>query len=339
MAIDWNRVQQGLERSRHRCISQPYGLPSIGSPMASALFDGEISPRWDLPEELIVEVAITGAFMRHTENPFQPLKPEEILEQARACAAAGASALHVHVRNEEGYNVLDPDRFASVVKPLREEFPDLFIGGCLVSALDGEWDKMKEVLDDHLLDGCPLNPTASFVGDTLFAKPAPMILEKTRLIHEAGATLQVAVYTDGDVGNADRYLYRSGLVRPGQCWLILPSLPGCSPMQNPRQMGEGLLRISSAIYDTDPEATILVCAAGRASLYLTAMAVSLGLHVRIGMEDTVWLWPHRDDLIESNLQMLDLTKLLAQALGRTVADHRRYRELLGIPAGAPHTGV
>jgi 3-keto-5-aminohexanoate cleavage enzyme len=339
MTIDWDAVHRSLETdSQHRCISRSYGLPSIGNPISSAFFDGDISPRWDIPDELIVEVAITGAFMRHSENPAQPLTTAEILDQARACAAGGASALHVHVRNDDGYNTLDPDRLASVVEPLREEFPDLFISGCLVCILKGEWEAMQQVLERGLLDGCPLNPTATFVGDTLFAKPPAMIIEKTRLVLEAGVTPQVAVYVDGDVANADRFLYRSGLLEQGQNWLVLPSLPGCSPMLNARQMGEGLLRVSSAIYDTDPEATITVCAAGRASLYLTAMAVSLGLHVRIGMEDTIWLWPHRDDLIESNPQVLELTKLLAQALGRTVAGHARYRELLDVaPRTAPTT--
>lgn len=329
-SIDWDRVERGLERSGHRCISQPYGLPSFGNPLESAFFEGEISPRWDLPQDLIIEVAMTGAFIRHDENPHQPLTVDEIRDEARACIEAGASAIHIHVRDDQGYNVLDPERFAQVIDPLREQYPDVFFDGCLVCSLDGEWEKMKEVLAAGTLDGCPINPTATYVGDTLFAKPAPMILEKTRLILEAGSKLQIAVYVDGDVANADRFLFRSGLVEPGQCWLILPALPGCSPMANPHQMADGLLRMSRAIQDVDPEATIMVCAAGRASLYLATMAAVLGLHVRVGMEDTIWRWPHRDDLITSNVQALEQTKLLAQALGRDVATPRRYREIMGV---------
>lgn len=331
-SIDWDRVSAGLERTGHRCISQPYGLPSIGSPMQSAFFDEEISPRWDIPSDLIVEVAITGAFMRPSENPNQPLTVEDIRGQAQECVDAGASAIHIHVRDDDGYNVLDPERFKEVIEPLRENNSDLFVDGCLVCSLDGEWEKMKQVMNEGTLDGCPINPTATFVGDTLFAKPAPMILEKTRLILESGSTVQIAVYTDGDVANADRYLYRSGLLEPGQTWLILPALPGCSPMANPRQMADGLLRLSSAIYDTDPEATVIVCAAGRASLYLATMAATLGLHVRVGMEDTCWVWPHRDELIQSNLQVLELTKMIAAGLGREVATPARYREIVGAPA-------
>ncbi|MBS1843043.1 MAG: 3-keto-5-aminohexanoate cleavage protein [Actinobacteria bacterium] len=331
-SIDWDRVQAGLERGGHRCISQPYGLPSLGNPVESAFFEGEISPRWDVPQDLIIEVAITGAFVRRTENPSQPLTVEEIRDEARACIEAGASAIHIHVRDEDGYNVLDPQRFAEVIDPLRADFPDVFFDGCLVCSLDGEWEKMKEVLDAKTLDGCPINPTATYVGDTLFAKPAPMILEKTRLILEAESTVEIAVYTDGDVANADRYLFRSGLLEHGQFWLILPALPGCSPMANPRQMADGLLRMSRAIYDTDPEAKIMVCAAGRATSYLATMATLLGLHIRVGMEDTIWRWPHREDLIESNLQALEQAKSIAAALGRDVATPLRYREIMGAAA-------
>ena len=219
-----------------------------------------------------------------------------------------------------------------MIEPLKEEFPDLAVDGCLVAALDGEWEKMIEVLDAGLLDAVPINPTATYVGDSLFVKPVPVLLEKTRLIVESGARPLIACYTDGDVGNADRFLFRSGLVEPGASWLILPALPGCSPMENPRQMVAGLTRIAAAIYDVDPEATILVCAAGRATMSVVTVAAALGLHVRVGMEDTVWLWSHREDLVDSNVQFLELAKQLAGVLGREVATQTEYRELVGLPA-------
>ncbi len=96
-------------------------------------------------------------------------------------------------------------------------------------------------------------------------------------------------------------------------------------------MIDGLLRMASAIYDVDPEATVLVCAAGRATTYLVTAAALLGLHVRVGMEDTVWLWPHRNDKVQSNVQFLEMAKSLAQLLGRDIASHEEYREIVGAP--------
>jgi len=193
------------------------------------------------------------------------------------------------------------------------------------------------VLDSGLLDAAPVNATATYVGDSLFAKPAPVLMEKTRLIVESGAVPEIAVYTDGDVSNADRFLIKSGLIKTPAVWLILPALPGCSPMENPRQMIDGLTRSAAAIRDIDPDGVIMVCAAGRASMYVATLAAVMGLHIRIGMEDTYWLWPHRDDRIVSNRQTFELATQLASVVGRPVATQREYRELIG--AALPETSA
>jgi len=332
--IDWDKVQAGVEREQHRMIWRPYGLPAAGHPERSAFFEGSIAPPWELPEKLIVSAAITGAFVTPAENPHQPITVEAIRSEADACVAEGASAIHIHVRDDRGYNTLSTERFEEVIRPLKEKHPTLAVDGCLVAALPGEWEKMREVLDSGLLDAVPINPTATYVGDSLFVKPLPILLEKTRLILEAGSVPIIAVYTDGDVGNADRFLFRSGLLQQGAFWLILPALPGCSPMMNARQMFAGLLRTSEAIFDVDPDATVGVCAAGRASSYLMTISMALGLHVRVGMEDTIWRWPHRDDLVESNPSQVRAAVEMAGLLGRDVATPEQYRQIVGIQPSA-----
>jgi 3-keto-5-aminohexanoate cleavage enzyme len=331
--VDWDLVGKGMQRAEEKMVWRPYGAPEILDPEYSRYHTGIIQSPWNVPPKIIIQSAITGAFFSRKANPNQPVSTAEILASARECAAAGASAIHLHVRDERGYNVLSIEKFREVVDPLRAEFPGISIDGCYVCALAGEWDEMKRALDAHLLDAVPINTTAVYQGDSLFAKPVPMMLEKTRLIVESGAKPIIAVYTDADVSNADRYLLRSGLLTSGQAWCVLPALPGCSPMENPRQMIDGLLRISTAIRDADPEAVILVCAAGRASSYLVTVAAALGLHIRVGMEDTVWRWPHRPEKLESNLQAFTAAAALAGVLGRDIASFAEYREIMGLPAG------
>jgi 3-keto-5-aminohexanoate cleavage enzyme len=334
--IDWDRIKSGVERERGRMVWRPYGAPQILNLERSAMHDAPISVPWDIPEKLAVSVAITGAFFRHQQNPNQPLTPEAIRNSANEVLEAGASTVHIHVRDDEGFNVLSFERFKQVIEPLKEKFPSLAVDGCLVPALDGEWETMKRVLDSRLLDAAPVNATATYVGDSLFAKPAPVLMEKTRLIVESGAVPEIAVYTDGDVSNADRFLIKSGLIKTPAVWLILPALPGCSPMENPRQMIDGLTRSAAAIRDIDPDGLIMVCAAGRASMYVATLAAVMGLHIRVGMEDTYWLWPHRDDRIVSNRQTFELATQLAAVVGRPVATQQEYRELIG--AALPESG-
>ncbi len=166
------------------------------------------------------------------------------------------------------------------------------------------------------------------------------MIEKTRLCQELGVKPQVAVYSDGDVDNADRYLIKTGLLEKPYFWIILAALPGGSPMHNPRQMVHTLMHICELIYDIDKDSIIVVCASGRASSYLAVLAMLLGLHVRVGMEDTIWEYPHRDTLISSNAANFARYKAMAELLGREVADGNAYRELIGLPkrevaAGAP----
>lgn len=327
--INWKRIEEGVKRDNSRMMWKPYGAPQILNLENSALHDAPISTPWEIPEKLAVSVAITGAFFRHDQNPNQPITPDEIRDSAFSVLEAGASTVHIHVRDDQGYNVLSLERFKAVIEPLKNKYPDLIVDGCLVPALEGEWEEMQRVLDSKLLDGAPINTTATYIGDSLFAKPAPLMMEKTRRIVESGAIPEIAVYTDGDVSNADRFLIRSGLIETPAVWLILPALPGCSPMDNPKQMIDGLTRMVSAIRDIDPEGMIMVCAAGRASMYVATLAALMGLHIRIGMEDTYWLWPHRDDRIQSNLQVYEMAKHISAITGREIATPAEYRKMIG----------
>lgn len=329
--IDWDRVAKGVARENKKMIWRPYGIPTVMDLEHSCYHDAPISEPWtDIPEQMIISVAITGAFFRQDQNPHQPITPDEIRASAREVALAGASAIHIHVRDEDGYNVLSPERFEAVIQPLHDEFPDVPVDACLVPALDGEWEKMNDVLESGLLDAAPINTTATYIGDSLFVKPTPILLEKTRRILEAGSVPEIAVYTDADVSNADRYLFKSGLLKSGAVWLVLPALPGCSPMENPRQMVASLTRTVEAIRDVDPEAVIMVCAAGRASTYLATLAAVMGLHIRVGMEDTYFKWPHREDKLTSNLEAFQLAKQLAEVVGRRVATPSETRAIMGL---------
>ena len=164
----------------------------------------------------------------------------------------------------------------------------------------------------------------------MFFKAPHVVIKKAQLAQQHGAKPIISVYDDGDIDNARRFLVASKLVKPPYYWLILPALPGCSPMHNPQQMVDGLMRMVRTIRDIDPNCFILVCAAGRASTYLTTFAMLLGLHVRVGMEDTLWSYPHRDDIIKRNVDHFLQMKQIAELLGRDLMTPAEYREALGM---------
>jgi 3-keto-5-aminohexanoate cleavage enzyme len=301
---EWKKDVNPLGRKEDfKAIGIPFGLPEIIDPHGTKYGIGvEVQPKWNIPKKVFICQTIVGAFYSKRANPNQPLDPEEIKEQALACLEAGAPNVHIHVRDKEGNMVLDPELFHYVIDPIRKQYPERLVCGCMVPDKDGDWQKMIEVLQDGLLDQTPINTTCTYVGDTVFVKPPHVIIEKTRICQELGVKPQIALYSDGDIDNADRYLIKTGLLEKPYYWIILPTLPGGSPMHNPKAMVEVLMHYVNRIKEIDEGSQIVVCASGRASSYLTTLALILGLHIRIGMEDTVWRWPHRDEMIKNNLE-------------------------------------
>ena len=238
--INWDRVNGYLKRSKTRAVLKPYGMPDITNPFTSAYADVDVAPRWPISEEVAISVALTGGFFMTRHNPAQPISEQEITEAGRACMRAGATALHIHVRNEAEWSILDLARFVTIIEPLRDEFEDLYVSAGEVAIGPDDWNEMIKISNSGLITGSPVNTTATFCGDTLFAKPPAVVIEKTRILMDAGVKPEIAVYTDADVDNARRYLIESGLLEEPLYWVVLPALPGGSPMHNPTQMIQGL---------------------------------------------------------------------------------------------------
>jgi 3-keto-5-aminohexanoate cleavage enzyme len=322
--IRWRHVEKWVEREGMKTQWKPWGMPEIVARDGSAFADVDPMPRWKLPEKVAISVTINGAFFSKRANPAIPVSPDEIRQSAEECIAAGARIIHLHVRDESGFNVLDVERFRSVIEPLRERHPDVAIDGCLVAVTGEESQAMERMMAADLLDTVPINTTAILLGDNMFLKSPHAIIRKTQLALEAGLKPQLAVYSDGDIDNARRFLIDSGLLEPPFFWLILPALPGCSPMYSPQSMISGLTRYVETIREITPDSVISVCAAGRASTYLATLGLIMGLNVRVGMEDTIYMWPHRDDLLTSNADHYRQVRDIAAALGRQEMTAEEY---------------
>jgi 3-keto-5-aminohexanoate cleavage enzyme len=120
--INWDRVRKGVERDKHQVVWKAYGWPEITDLDCTCFHDAPISEPWDLPDKLIVSVAITGSFVRRNRNPNQPYTPDEIRLAAREVLLAGASTVHIHVRDENGYFKLSNELFEAAVRPLKDEW-------------------------------------------------------------------------------------------------------------------------------------------------------------------------------------------------------------------------
>lgn len=329
--VNWDYIEEWKKKGEFSALSIPYGWPEIVDPEGTRYGIGvQVQPPWDIPKKIFISQTITGSFYSKRGNPNQPIEANEIRDQALACLEAGAPNVHIHVRDKNGYSVLDPEVFHDVIDPIRRDYPDRIVCACLVSKGAGSWARMVQVLEEGLVDQTPINTVAAYCGDLLFVKPPHVMIEKTRICQELGVKPQIAVYSDGDIDNADRYLIKTGLLEKPYYWIVLPALPGGSPMQNPKAMVEVLMHYVNRIKEIDAGSQIVVCASGRASSYLATFAILQGLHIRIGMEDTVWMWPHLNEKIKNNLEHFKMFKQLISLLGREIIEPNEFRMMMGM---------
>ena len=289
----------------------------------------DVAPRWKIPDKVMINTTVTGGFFNKHWNPNHPITPKEIYESLRDSCQAGAPVVHVHVRDAHGFNGLDLALYHEILDPLKEEFPDVVVDGCVVAYKEGYWERMIEVFEQGLLDTTPINTTSNFASDRLFAPYPHHIIEKCELVQKYGVHPQLAVFTDGDVDNAYRYLLAPGLLEKPYTWCVVPGLSGCSPTSSPDIMIESVTHIVHRIREISDQ-RIMVCSGGRGSSYMVTLALIMGLDIRVGMEDTIWKWPHRDELIKSNAECFETFRTIARLLGREVYTAKELRDVLGL---------
>jgi 3-keto-5-aminohexanoate cleavage enzyme len=180
--INWEKVNETLEANNKGTIYIPYGFPDFVNPYGTVFADAGVvvDPKWNLPKKVTVSTALTGAMYNKRLNPNLPETREEILKSAREVIKAGCTSVHIHVRDEDRYNMpdLNYDSFHAIVDPLREEFPHVAFDGCIVPSDEKQWNDMIKLAKENFFDICIVNTLAAFNGDSLFAKPPHLMIEK-----------------------------------------------------------------------------------------------------------------------------------------------------------------
>jgi 3-keto-5-aminohexanoate cleavage enzyme len=296
-----------------------------------AIMDMSYHDKWDIPEKVGITVAPVGAFVKRDQNPYQPYTPEEIIKECIESVEAGACGVHIHVRDEQGNPSCDRTMTLQVINALRERFGgDVYIEG--ESNTGPDFETMMEPLVKDYIEMAAVNCMADFIGDALFCLPPQTCKATAEVIQACGKKIVLAIYNAGDIDNTYRWIIKPGIVKPPFCWGVCIGTPGGAPMWDPLGMAETLVGIIRRIRDVDdtPHPFITVCQAGRASTYLSTLAILLGCNVRVGKEDAVHVLPHRDDKIVTCKSAVEQHVTLARLLGREPMTAVEYRKAAGM---------
>lgn len=295
----------------------------------------ESQPQWDVPKEIAINVAVSGRFEEAGGNQAgHPTSIEEYIDSASEVIEAGACGIHIDftwVTDNQGRRLdrdLPPvEAYGAVLEPLRKRF-----GNGFVSNLN--------VLNGKTFDECmsPARAGMAEVAPCASGHPEQFVLPAVQTLQESGVKPEIVVHSTGEVELAKRRLFDTGLVQGKPYWLILYGLPfatgrtlisGAS-VNDAQDMAQHMFMMVDHIRKIDPASVISVCAAGRASLYMTTLATMMGLHIRVGVEDTPWKYPNSDERLASNLEMFNMAKQIAALHGRRPATAAEFRRLIGM---------
>jgi len=277
-----------------------------------------------MSDPLLITVAPTGAETAKEDCPQLPTTPDEIAATARACEAAGAAMIHLHVRDAEHRPTLDPGLLKEWVAAVRDSsglVVQLSTGGSVHDPLD----QRLKVLDAEP-DSCSLTMGTTNFGDDVFSNPWPFVCELYQLAQERGVAPEFELFDLGQVHALTRLLDRYGLPAGGKVHVDLV-------MGVPGGMNGTTDALVAAVRDL-PAATTSWSATGigRSTLAVMLASLSKGGHLRVGMEDVLTI--SRGVPVESNAQLVERAVTIGAAVQRTPMSPAEARELIGVRGSA-----
>ncbi len=308
-----------------------------------------------MPKTLI-SCAITGSIHTPTMSPYLPWRPEDIAAQAIDAAKAGAAILHLHARDpENGRPSGEPEHFRAFLPEIAQRCDavvNLTTGGSAIMTLE---DRLRAALTFRP-EMCSLNmgsmnfalyPMAEKPRDWQFDWELPFLQGSDDLVFkntprdiagilqkmgvERGARFEFECYDISHLYMLRHFVDR-GLVRqPIFIQFVFGVLGG---MGADTDTLDHMITLADKLFGADYLFSVL--AAGRHQIPMALHGARRGGHVRVGLEDNLYM--AKGDLATSNAQQVTHIRTLLEEMGHDIATQADARALLGLK-GADQTGI
>ena len=279
----------------------------------------------------LLTVAPTGAETAKTDAPALPCSLDELVSTAKACEAAGAAVIHVHVRDEQAEPTLDVGRVTAAITAVREA-TDLVVqvstGGAVT---DPEADRLR-VLDSDP-DAASLTCGTVNFGTDVFLNRWEFIERLFLEMREREIVPEFELFDLGHVATLHRLLDKHGAPYGGHvhCDLVM-GVPGGMPGT--------VAALTACVAALPSEATWSATGVGRTTLPVLLAALAAGGHLRVGMEDTLTFAPGQP--VRDNAELVERAAAFARLAQRPPMTPDEARAMLGVRdrrAGARGTGT
>jgi 3-keto-5-aminohexanoate cleavage enzyme len=268
----------------------------------------------------LITVAPTGAETAKADWPQLPTTLAELVETALTCQAAGASLIHIHIRDADHRPSLDAVRLRESVQAVREQTSmviQLSTGGSVHDPLE----KRLTVLDAEP-DSCSLTCGTTNFGDDVFLNPYPFMAQLYQLAQEREIVPEFELFDLGHVAALRRLIDTYGLPFGGKVHVdFVTGVPGGMP-GTPAALLAGIQALPSEV--TSWSAT----GVGRSHLPIAAVALASGGHLRVGMEDT--LTYAKGQPVQRNDELVSRVADMARLMQRPPLTTDQARALLSV---------
>lgn len=290
-----------------------------------------------IKQKTMITCAVTGNLVKPEQTPFLPITPRQIADECLAAARAGAAQVHVHVRDPAtGKPSMDLGLYREVVDRIRDENQELIInlttgpGGRFVpSAHDPKVyapgttllppDRRIEHILELRPDVCSLDLNTMNSGPDVVINTPANVRRMAQAIRVAGVKPELEVFDSGDIHLGLDLIAEGTLEGPGMWTFVTGVKYGFSSDPRTILYARELLR---------PGSIWTAFGLGRMEFPMVAQAWLAGGHVRVGMEDNIYL--ERGRLAESNAQLVTRARSILEQMGAEIATATEARAMLGL---------
>jgi uncharacterized protein (DUF849 family) len=273
-----------------------------------------------MSDPVVIAVAITGALPKKYDNPAVPVTPSEQIESTHEAYEAGASLVHIHVRNPDETPSSDPELFAAVQEGVRTCCPGMIVQ---FSTGGRGRDQVKRGAMLYLKpDMASLATGSTNFPNTIYENPPEFVEGLANTMHDYGIKPEIEVFDLAMLYNAAKLVDRGLIEAPAHVQFVL-GVPNAMPAR--RSILEFLI---SELHEVLPGATWTAAGIGRHQLVVNEWSLELGGHCRTGLEDNIRFDKSR--LARSNADLVERVAHICGEYGRRPATPEQARSLLSL---------
>jgi len=287
-----------------------------------------------MADKIIITAALAGSVTMKEHNPNVPYTAEEFVREARRAEEAGAAVVHVHFRDPlTGTPTTDPAIMQEVVQGIREN-TSLLLNLSTGVSLESTLDERKRPIEYHHPELASLNPgTMNFctvnykdgriIADKTYYNPLEATLAFGTLMRDRGIKPELECFALSHVHNVlfffEHYDFLTSPLHFSFVFGVMGGVRFNSDMVN------------SYFHAIPPGSTWQGIGAGPNCFPVAMAAAIFGGHIRVGLEDNIYIDPLTKTKSEGNWDQVEKAVQIARTAGREPASPDEARQILSLP--------